>query len=89
MVLNNLPLKIQIKINSYIPEKIHKAITAIIKQMICGVLFGAKFTSYKKLRIPDLSATGIFVKKKIDIYRKIAAVEGVIIGAGSLNNDWK
>ena len=82
--LNNLSKKLQIKINSYIPEKVHKAITATIKQMIRGVLFGANFTTSKKNYNLDLVATEIAVKKKIDIYRKTAAVEGGITGAGGI-----
>ena len=42
---NRLTSNIQNKINSYIPDKVHKAITATIKQMIRGVLFGAGATS--------------------------------------------
>ena len=42
-LLNNLSKKIQTKINTWIPEKIHFAITVAIKQMIRGVLFGLNF----------------------------------------------
>ena len=45
--LNSLSKKIQKKINSWIPEKVHNAITAIIKQMIRTVLFGAMHTTTK------------------------------------------
>ena len=44
-LLNNLSKKLQTKINSWIPEKVHNAITVTLKQMIRGVLFGAKHTS--------------------------------------------
>ncbi|MEO6948670.1 MAG: EcsC family protein [Ginsengibacter sp.] len=81
---NNLSKKFQIKINSYIPEKVHKAITATIKQMIRGVLFGAKFTTTKKNLNHDLYSTEIVVKNKINVYRKTAAVEGGITGAGGI-----
>jgi hypothetical protein len=40
--LGNLSRKMQQKLNSYIPEKVHKAITAAIKEMIKTALFGAK-----------------------------------------------
>ena len=42
---NKLSKKLQTKINTWIPEKVHKAITVTLKQMIRGVLFGAKHTS--------------------------------------------
>ena len=82
--INNLSKRLQIKINSYIPEKVHKAITATIKQMIRGVLFGADFTTSKKNKTLDLISIEIAVKKKIDNYRKTAAVEGGITGAGGI-----
>ena len=47
--LNNLSKKVQTKINTWIPEKIHKVITVTIKQMIRGVLFGATHTTAKPL----------------------------------------
>ncbi|HET7897055.1 MAG TPA: EcsC family protein, partial [Flavisolibacter sp.] len=37
-LLNRLSKKTQEKINSYIPEKVHNAVTVAIKQMIRGVL---------------------------------------------------
>ena len=41
--LNRLSKRMQTKINSYIPEKIHKAITNTLREMIRGVLFGYKY----------------------------------------------
>ena len=82
--INNLSKKIQIKINSYIPEKVHQAITATIKQMIRGVLFGAKMISSKPRFETNLETKEIAVQKKINIYRKTAAVEGGIAGAGGI-----
>jgi hypothetical protein len=32
----------QTKFNSWIPEKVHRAITVTIKQMVRSILFGAK-----------------------------------------------
>ena len=82
--LNNLSRKIQTKVNSWIPEKIHKAITATLKQMIRGVLFGAKHTTADPLRNVSFQIREELVLKKIEIYRKTAAVEGGITGAGGL-----
>lgn len=83
-ILNNLSKKIQTKINTWIPEKIHKAITATIKQMIRGVLFGATHTTAKPLIEKSLSAREVAVKQRIEFYRKTAAVEGGITGAGGI-----
>ena len=83
-LFNNLSKKIQVKINSYIPEKVHNAITVTLKQMIRGVLFGAKVTTGSSLPYPDLESREIAVQKKINIYRQTAAVEGGITGAGGI-----
>ena len=81
---NNLSHKVQTKVNSWIPEKVHKAITATLKQMIRGVLFGARHTTASPQTNLSLQATEELVSKKIDVYRKTAAIEGGITGAGGL-----
>lgn len=74
----------QTKINSYIPEKVHKAVTAAIKQMVRGVLFGAKYITRKPAEIMDLKHTEETVEKLIINYRRTAAAEGGITGAGGI-----
>ncbi|MEO6682094.1 MAG: EcsC family protein [Ginsengibacter sp.] len=83
-LFNNLSKKIQVKINSYIPENVHNAITVALKQMIRGVLFSAKITTGTSLPYFDFEMQEIAVQKKIDIYRQTAAVEGGITGAGGI-----
>src|SRR5688572_19731341 len=75
-LLNNLSKKIQTKINSWIPEKVHNAITVTIKQMIRGVLFGAKHTTATPLLNVSLQEREELVLKRIDFYKNTAAVEG-------------
>src|SRR5690606_33466078 len=55
-----------------------------LKQMIRGVLFGAEKTTLKPVSFPDLFTCETAVRKKIDFYRKTAAVEGGITGAGGI-----
>ena len=81
---NNFSKRVQTKINSWIPEKIHNAITVAIKQMIRGVLFGARHTTSKPLMDASLQNREELVTKKIDVYRHTAAIEGGITGAGGL-----
>jgi hypothetical protein len=81
---NKLSKKTQDKINSWIPEKVHNAITATIKQMIRGVLFGAKHTTAQPMLGLNLQAREAVVEEKIKFYRTTAAVEGGITGAGGL-----
>lgn len=83
-LLNRLSKKIQARINTWIPDKIHRAITATIKQMIRGVLFGAKYTTADTLVNANLQEREEAVRKKIDWYRKTAAIEGGITGAGGI-----
>lgn len=81
-ILNRLSKKTQDKINALIPEKVHKGITAVIKQMIHAVLFGAKYTTAKPLENAALILREQMVKEKIKFYRSAAAVEGGVTGAG-------
>lgn len=83
-LLNGLSKRIQTKINSWIPEKVHNAITVTIKQMIRGALFGAKHTTPDVLVGVSLRDREDAVRKKIDSYRNTAAIEGGITGAGGI-----
>lgn len=83
-LLNKLSKKIQVKINTWIPEKVHQAITATIKQMIRAVLFGAEYTTAKPLLNGTLQIREAAVLQRIAIYKNTAAVEGGITGAGGI-----
>lgn len=82
--MNRLSKKAQVKINSWIPEKIHRAITVTIKQMIRGVLFGANYTTAKPLSGLSLQAQEEAVQQRMKFYGNTAAVEGGITGAGGI-----
>jgi hypothetical protein len=81
---NRLSKRWQRKVNSWIPEKVHNAITVTIREMIRAVLFGAKHTTAEPLVGHSLMAREAAVKKRIDLYRNTAAVEGGITGAGGI-----
>ncbi|RYF89153.1 MAG: EcsC family protein [Chitinophagaceae bacterium] len=81
---NRLSKRLQTKINSIIPEKVHEAITAAIKQMIKAVLFGAGATTDKPHQIKSLELTEAVMLESIDTYKKTAAAEGGITGAGGI-----
>lgn len=83
-LVNKLAKKVQTKINSWIPEKVHKAITATIKQMVRAVLFGAKYTTQDPIREDDIEIKEIRIAERIKFYRNTAAVEGGITGAGGI-----
>ena len=82
-LMGNIATKVQGKINGYIPQKLHDAITATIKQMVKAVLFGSEITS-SGLPPEEMSLMHreALVKSKIDSYCKTGAAEGGITGAG-------
>lgn len=81
---NRLARKMQHKINNIIPEKVHQVITTTIKQMIRGVLFGSELTTAKPLDYANLELREAVVKERIEFYKKTAAAEGGITGAGGI-----
>ncbi|KYP14877.1 EcsC family protein [Flavihumibacter sp. CACIAM 22H1] len=82
--INRLSKSWQNKVNSWIPEKVHQAVTTTIKQMIRAVLFGAQYTSPVPLESSSFWAREAAVKERIDWYQKTASVEGAVTGAGGL-----
>lgn len=76
--------KAQMKINNIIPEKVHKVITAAFKNMVNGVLTGAKFISGKPYQQATLEMREIRVKDKIVLYKNTSAAEGAVTGAGGI-----
>ena len=84
-VLNRLSKKMQDKLNSYIPDKIHAAITTTLKQMIRAVLFGSeKITAKPTATQLTLEAREATVLQRIKIYQHVGAAEGGITGAGGI-----
>ena len=83
-IAGKLSKSLQDKINSYIPKKVHNAITTTIKQMVRAVLFGSKYTVPKKNNFSSIEETENAILQKINNYKKTAAVEGGITGAGGI-----
>lgn len=81
-VVNRLAKSLQVRINRLIPEKLHQAITATIKQMTRGVLFGAKFITPQPVPATSLQGRESIVLKRISFYKTAGAAEGGVIGAG-------
>lgn len=79
---NQLTRSIQHRVNDMIPEKIHQFLTASIKQMVRGVISGAKFTTSPKSPYADLETLENKVRERIKFYRSGAAIEGAVTGAG-------
>lgn len=73
---------VQGKINAIIPDAVHRAVTKVIETMTRGVLAGADYTSMPPLQHASLQHRETLVRRRIDAYRKGAAVEGGVTGAG-------
>src|ERR1700754_1789055 len=82
--LNKLSKKMQTKLNSYIPDKVHKAITTTVKQMVRGVLFGAQYVTKETETYTSLEVVEARVKEKISFYKTTAATEGGLTGAAGI-----
>jgi uncharacterized protein (DUF697 family) len=82
---NRIAKSLQNKINSWIPEKVHRVITVTIEKMIKAAIFGIKYTTSVKLA-PNASLLlrESYVKQQIIVYQKTATVEGAVTGAGGI-----
>ena len=83
-LMNKFSKRVQTKLNSYIPEKVHNAITIAIKQMVKAVLFGAGITAAKTDKESSLEIKETRIKERIKWYKTTAAVEGGATGAGGI-----
>lgn len=81
-LVDHLSKGAQNKMNRMIPEKVHNAITVVIKNMIRSVLFGAQYTVPKSTAFTSLAQVEATVDRRIDFYKHTAAAEGGITGAG-------
>ncbi len=79
---NQLAKALQDRLNGLIPKKVHKVITATIKNMIQAVLTGSKFITKGPLKGYSLEEREERIKKKISFYKKSAMVSGAGTGAG-------
>lgn len=83
-LMNKLSKGMQTKVNSYIPEKVHLAITSAIKGMIRGVLFGAQYTTSMRPANGSLMEVEEAVLRRINHFKHAAAAEGGLTGAGGI-----
>jgi hypothetical protein len=82
--INKMTRRFQERINQVIPEKVHRAITTAMKQMIRAVLFGSEITTPARRIEGSLELREAIVQEKIRFYKHAAAAEGGITGAGGI-----
>ena len=73
---------IQNKINRLIPQKIHDALTTIIRKMVETVLFTSEFVRPPIILSSTLESRETAVARRMEFYRTTAAAEGGITGWG-------
>jgi hypothetical protein len=83
-LLGMLARQLQVRINRAIPEKVHAAITAAIKQMTRAVCLGAEYTTPPVLQSGTLEEREAKIDSKIKLYARTAAAEGAVTGAGGI-----
>ncbi|MCC3152153.1 EcsC family protein [Hymenobacter sp. BT770] len=80
--LNRFSRRVQTRLNALLPERVHQAITAAIKHMVRGVLFGSTHTTAQPLTGATLAERETAVRARIRDYRTMATAEGAVTGAG-------
>jgi hypothetical protein len=80
--MNRFSKKFQDRFNKLIPDKIHNAITAIIRKMVEAVLFTSEFIKPALADGSSLETREASVTKRMEFYRTTAAAEGGITGWG-------
>ena len=81
-IVNNATKRLQKKINDLIPDKVHQVMTAAIREMVKGVLFGSKYTTLKKHHFHSIDELEVQVEYYVKYYSNTAAAEGAITGFG-------
>ena len=75
---------VQGRINRIIPEQVHAAVTTVIEGMTRTILTGADITTAPPVIGESLAQRDRRALAAIDAYRKTAAVEGGVAGAGGI-----
>ncbi len=77
--------KLSHKINQWIPQKIHNAITIAVKSIVRTTLFGAEYTPKGKAQTElSLEEADEKALETLSLFQKIAAAEGAGTGAGGI-----
>jgi hypothetical protein len=82
-IMKRMAKKAQEKMNDLIPEKIHHVMTESIKKMVEAALYGSEYLTKSPSTLEfELEGIEANIRKKIDFYKKTAAIEGAGTGAG-------
>ena len=81
---DRLSSNVQAKINSKIPEKVHRGISRTFKEVVEAVLKGSAFITEKPLADAPIQTRDLLAEDKITVYKNTAAAEGALTGAGGI-----
>ncbi|QDA58623.1 EcsC family protein [Hymenobacter jejuensis] len=80
--LNRFTRRVQMRLNAWLPERLHEAITVTIKQMVRGVLYGSSYLTRRPTADASLEEREKSVRCRVRSYRNTASAEGAVTGAG-------
>ncbi|GMQ26818.1 EcsC family protein [Algoriphagus sp. oki45] len=83
-LFNRLTHAVQGKINEIIPEKVHRAITLAIENMVKAVITGSGWVVPKYNAALTIQEREKRIRERIKWYRNSASVEGAVTGAGGI-----
>ncbi len=83
-VFGKLTHGVQGRINGWIPEKVHKAITAAVENMVKVVITGSGWILPSNRKELGLKEREMKIRKRIKWYRNTASAEGALTGAGGI-----
>jgi hypothetical protein len=83
-LVSRMTQNVQGKINEWIPDKVHLAITMAIENMVNGVLTGSGWIVPKADHSLSLQEREEKVRTRIKWYRNTASAEGALTGAGGI-----
>ncbi|MFC0215444.1 EcsC family protein [Paenibacillus chartarius] len=77
--------KVQNRINELLPDRFHDTVTAAVRGIFKAALFSMDYIPKQApLQADSLSGHDIRAEKTLDLYRKLATVEGAGTGAGGI-----
>ena len=83
-VIDSTTRRLQQRVNAWIPEQLHSALTTAVRQMVGGVLTRSNLIATAPLLDAPLDEREARVREKIERYRRTAAIEGGVTGAGGV-----
>lgn len=83
-LMGKLAHGVQGKINSWIPEKVHRAISLAIENMVKAVLVGSGWIKPSQDETANLLVRETKIRDRIKWYRTTASAEGAVTGVGGI-----